>query len=132
MRISQALYDELVEHAREDAPDECCGVIASLNDEAVAVYRAENVFHSPMRYEMDGKEQLRIYNAIEDAGLQLGAIYHSHTRSEPYPSQTDVNLADNWPDPLYIIIGLASGPEPKVRAYVISDGEVAEADLSVY
>jgi proteasome lid subunit RPN8/RPN11 len=131
MRITQALYDEMVAHARVEAPNECCGMVGSRGDDVVEVYRAENIHHTPYRYEMDGREQLQIYNAIEDAGLDLGAIYHSHTRSEPYPSQTDVNLAKNWPDPLYIIIGLASGPEAKVRAFTIRDGEVHEAPLSI-
>ena len=130
MRISRALFDELVEHARADAPDECCGMVASRDGEAVTVHRAVNSAHSPLRYEIDGAEQYRIQMAIDDAGLDLGAIYHSHTRSEPYPSQTDINLAF-YPDALYIIVGLASGPEPKVCAYTIRDGQVAPADLSV-
>ena len=130
MRISQALYDELVAHAREDAPNECCGMVASRDGVAVAVHRAVNRAASPLRYEIDGPEQYRIQMAIDDADLDLGAIYHSHTRSEPYPSQTDINLAF-YPDALYIIVGLASGPEAKVRAYTIRDGQVAEADLEV-
>jgi [CysO sulfur-carrier protein]-S-L-cysteine hydrolase len=131
MRISQALYDELVAHARADAPDECCGMVASRDGDAIEVYRAENSAHSPLRYEIDGAEQYRIQMAIDDADLDLGAIYHSHTRSEPYPSQTDINLAF-YPDALYIIVGLASGPEAKVRAYTIRGGQVAEAELTVY
>jgi len=67
--------------------------------------------------------------AIEDAGLDLGAIYHSHTRSEPYPSQTDINLAF-YPESLYVIVGLA-GSEPDVRAFTIRDGRVTEAELVV-
>jgi proteasome lid subunit RPN8/RPN11 len=130
MKISQSLYDELVAHAREDAPNECCGMIASRDGNAVAVHRAQNSAHSPLRYEIDGSEQYRIQMAIDDAELDLGAIYHSHTRSEPYPSQTDINLAF-YPDVLYIIVGLASGPEAKVRAYTIRDGQVAEAVLTV-
>jgi proteasome lid subunit RPN8/RPN11 len=130
MRIGQALYDELVAHARQDAPNECCGMIAARDGDAVTVHRAENSAHSPLRYEIDGAEQYRIQMAIDDADLDLGAIYHSHTRSEPYPSQTDINLAF-YPDALYIIVGLASGPEAKVRAYTIRDGEVAEAVLTV-
>jgi proteasome lid subunit RPN8/RPN11 len=130
VKISQELYDELVAHAREDAPNECCGMIASRDGDAVAVYRAENSAHSPLRYEIDGSEQYRIQMAIEDADLDLGAIYHSHTRSEPYPSQTDINLAF-YPDALYVIVGLASGPEAKVRAYTIRDSQVAEAALTV-
>ena len=66
---------------------------------------------------------------IEDSGLELGAIYHSHTRSEPYPSQTDINLAF-YPDAAYVIVGVA-GEEPEVRAFTIRDGNVAAAELTV-
>jgi [CysO sulfur-carrier protein]-S-L-cysteine hydrolase len=93
------------------------------------VHRARNSAASPLRYEMDGMEQYRIQTAIEDAGLTLGAIYHSHTRSAPYPSQTDINLAF-YPEALYVIVGLA-GEEPDVRAYAIVDGEVTERPLEV-
>ena len=129
MRISQALFEEMVAHARADAPDECCGMIASRDGEAVTVYRARNAAASPLRYEIDGAEQYRIQMAIEDAGHDLGAIYHSHTRSAPYPSQTDINLAF-YPDTLYVIVGLV-GEEPEVRAFEIRDGQVAEAQLDV-
>jgi proteasome lid subunit RPN8/RPN11 len=129
MRISQALYDEMVAHARADAPNECCGMIASRDGEAIKVYPAENAAASPLRYEIDGAEQYRIQMAIDDEGLELGAIYHSHTRSVPYPSQTDINLAF-YPDTVYVIVGLA-GDEPEVKAYEIRDGRVADAELTV-
>ena len=129
MRIASDLYAQMIEHARAEAPNECCGMIGSRDGEAVRLYRADNAAASPLRYEIDGAEQLRIYNEIEGAGLELGAIYHSHTRTEPYPSQTDINLAF-YPDSLYVIVGLA-GPEPDVRAFTIRDGEVAEAELVV-
>ena len=93
LRISRQLLDDIVEHARAEAPNECCGMIASRDGEAVAVHRARNAAKSALRYVMDPKEQLQITDAIEDAGLDLGAIYHSHTRSDPVPSQTDINLA---------------------------------------
>src|SRR6188472_1694634 len=92
MRISRELLDDVIAHAREDAPNECCGMIASRDGEAVAVHRARNAAASPLRYEIDGMEQYELQTAIEDAGQELGAIYHSHTRSAPYPSQTDINL----------------------------------------
>jgi [CysO sulfur-carrier protein]-S-L-cysteine hydrolase len=129
MRIARSLHDEIVGHAVEDAPNECCGMIASRDGEAVKVYRAENAAASPLRYEIDGAEQYRIQMAIDEAGLDLGAIYHSHTRSEPYPSQTDINLAF-YPDSLYVIVGLA-GSEPDMRAFTIRDGQVSEAELIV-
>src|SRR6516164_4825583 len=129
MRLTRSQYDEMLAHAREEAPNECCGMIASSDGEAVRVYRAMNAAASPLRYEIDGAEQYRIQMAIEDAGLDLGAIYHSHTRSEPYPSQTDINLAF-YPESLYVIVGLA-GSEPDVRAFTIRDGRVTEAELVV-
>jgi proteasome lid subunit RPN8/RPN11 len=129
MRIAPELYEQIVEHARADAPNECCGMIASRDGDAVKVYPAVNTAASPLRYEIDGAEQYRIQMAIDDDGLDLGAIYHSHTRSAPYPSQTDINLAF-YPDALYVIVGLANG-QLDVRAYEIRDGQVADAELRV-
>jgi proteasome lid subunit RPN8/RPN11 len=129
MRISRQLLDDVIAHARADAPNECVGMIASRDGEAVAVHRARNAAASPLRYEIDGKEQYQIQTEIEDAGLDLGAIYHSHTRSDPLPSQTDINLAF-YPEALYVIVGL-KGDEPEVRAWRIVDGQVSEAALEV-
>jgi proteasome lid subunit RPN8/RPN11 len=129
LRISRQLLDDVIAHAREDAPNECCGMIASRDGEAVLVHRARNTAASPFRYEMDGMEQYRIQTEIEDAGLELGAIYHSHTRSAPEPSQTDINLAF-YPEALYVIVGLKS-PQPDVRAWRIVDGQVSEAALEI-
>ena len=129
MRISRELLDDVIAHARADAPNECCGMIASRNGEAVAVHRAANKAASPLRYEIDGMEQYKIQSAIEDAGLELGAIYHSHTRSAPEPSQTDINLAF-YPEALYVIVGLERD-EPDVRAWSIVDGQVSAAALEV-
>ena len=52
---------------------------------------------------------MRVIDEIEDAGAELGAIYHSHTRSEPYPSQTDVNFAAGWPGVEWLIVGVSTG-----------------------
>ncbi len=127
--MARRLYDEMVQHALEDAPNECCGMISSRDGEAVGIYRANNAAASPLRYEIDGAEQYRIQMQIDDADLDLGAIYHSHTRSEPVPSQTDINLAF-YPESLYVIVGVA-GDEPDVRAFTIRDGKVGEAELVV-
>jgi proteasome lid subunit RPN8/RPN11 len=130
VRLPRDLYDEIVAHAREDAPAECCGMIASLDGEAVAVHRAKNVHpRPPLGYEIEGLDQYRIQTAIDDAGHELGAIYHSHTRSAPLPSQTDINLAF-YPDALYVIVGVAE-EEPDVRAWRIADGAYEAAELTV-
>jgi proteasome lid subunit RPN8/RPN11 len=132
MVIAADLLDELIAHAHAEAPNECCGMIACEPGQprrAVRVHRATNTAASPLRYEIDGSEQYRIQSEIEDAGLDLGAIYHSHTRSTPHPSQTDINLAF-YPESLYVIVGVA-GDEPDVRAYRIVDGRVKEVALTI-
>jgi proteasome lid subunit RPN8/RPN11 len=129
VRISSELVEEIVAHARAEAPNECCGMVASRDGRAVRVFPATNAAASPLRYELEPRDQYRIEMEIEDSGLDLGAIYHSHTRSEPYPSQTDINLAFH-PQSLYLIVGLA-GERPELRAFRIVDGEVGEAELAI-
>jgi proteasome lid subunit RPN8/RPN11 len=82
------------------------------------------------RFEIDGREVLGAMNDFEDADLELGAIYHSHTHTAPYPSQTDINFARNWPGVEWIIVGLA-GDEPEIRCYLIEEGEVTEVPIEV-
>jgi len=130
VRIPRPLLDEIVAHAREDAPNECCGLVGGRDRGASSVHRAGNEFASPMRFQIESRDQLRILNEIEAAGEELAALYHSHPRSEAYPSQTDVNLAEWWPGVAWLICSLA-GPEPVVRAFEIADGEVMELELRV-
>jgi proteasome lid subunit RPN8/RPN11 len=130
MKISRELYDQMIDHAQHEAPNECCGMVASRDGEAVAVYRATNSAASPLRYEIDSKELLHISTEIDDAGHELGAIYHSHTRTAPYPSQTDINLAF-YPEALYLIVGLSDPTQPDLRGYAIRDGQVTEAELDI-
>jgi proteasome lid subunit RPN8/RPN11 len=126
----------MVAHAVEEAPNECCGIVASRDGVAVAVMRARNAAASPLRYEMDGGDQIAIQETIDTQGWDYGAIYHSHTRSAPHPSQTDINMAFRpglgplWPGSIYIIIGVAA-QEPEVRAWRIESGKPEEVALSV-
>jgi [CysO sulfur-carrier protein]-S-L-cysteine hydrolase len=130
--IARALLDELIAHARQEAPNECCGVVASepgAPARAARVHRAVNTAASSLRFEVDGLELLHTIDTIERDRYELGAIYHSHTRTAPYPSQTDINFAANWPGVEWIIVGLAAGQAPEVRSYLISGGTVQEVAI---
>lgn len=129
MRISTQIYDELLAHAQEDAPNECCGLIGGNDGVAKTVYRARNAEASPLRYNLDPQDQFRIMTEMDDKGEELSGIYHSHTASPAYPSQTDINLAA-YPGVLYLIVSLADGEAP-LRGYRIEDGTVDEVDLQV-
>lgn len=130
MKISQQLIDEMVAHAREDLPNECCGMIGGRDGEATRVVRIENAAASPLRYEMDSQGQFDGLKEIEGAGDELIGIYHSHTRSAAYPSQTDVNQAVAWPEQVYLIVSLAE-EEPDVKGYLLADLKIEDVDLDV-
>jgi proteasome lid subunit RPN8/RPN11 len=131
MRIPAELLQSVVDHAVRDAPNECCGVVAVRDGVASAVHATANTAASPLRFEVDGLELHRLLTEIEDGGAELGAIYHSHTRSEPVPSQTDVNFAAAWPGVEWLIVGLAGGA-PDVRSFLIgADGAVAPVPVEV-
>jgi proteasome lid subunit RPN8/RPN11 len=132
VRIEAALLERILAHARRDFPNECCGVVAVRDGRAVAVYEATNVQASPLRFQVDPLEVLRIDNAIEAEGNTLGAIYHSHTRSEPYPSQTDIGFAESWPGVEWLIVGLRRDEDPTIRSYFIDQaGAVEEVEVQV-
>ena len=130
MRTPRAVVDEIVAHAREDAPNECCGMLGGADGRATTVYRAVNAEASPLRYSIDAQEQFDLMRRIDESGEELVAIYHSHTGSPAYPSQTDVNLA-GWPDAVYVIVSLQEPDAPDVRGFWIRDGEISDAELIV-
>jgi [CysO sulfur-carrier protein]-S-L-cysteine hydrolase len=131
MRISQSLVDEMVAHAREDLPNECCGMVGGRDGEATEVVRVVNAAATPLRYEMDPQGQYNALKKIEDNGGELLAIYHSHTKSAAYPSQTDVNQAVAWPDQVYVIVSLADADSPDVKAFMLKDLKIADAEFEV-
>jgi [CysO sulfur-carrier protein]-S-L-cysteine hydrolase len=131
MRISQSLIDEMVAHARADIPNECCGMVGGVDGEASVVIPVVNSAASPLRFEMDPQGQYNALKAIEDDGKEMLAIYHSHTKSAAYPSQTDVNQAVNWPDAIYLIVSLQDEDAPDVKGYWLKDLAIADAELVI-
>ena len=130
LSLPRSHSDEIIAHAREDAPNECCGLIAGNDGSATKLYRALNAEASPYRYNVDPKDLLRIYRDIDGNGWDVLAIYHSHTHTEAYPSPTDVKLAA-WPEAYYVIVSLEDDANPVLRAFRIEDGEVTEEELRV-
>lgn len=129
MILEQHYIDEMIAHAVEEAPNECCGIIAGKDGRATRLYRAINAEASPYRYSVDTKDLLRIIRECDDNDWQFYVVYHSHTMSPAYPSPTDVRLAANWPDPYYVLVSLETPGSPVVRAYRILDGEISEEPI---
>ena len=126
--LNGVLVKTIVEQGLREFPNECCGLIASEAGVPVKVFPMTNADASPATYRLDGKEQLRVFDQMDEQGLELWAIYHSHTHSEAYPSETDVRLAF-YPDARYLLLSLTDRKSPVLRSFWIRDGEVTEEEL---
>lgn len=130
LRLSRDQIAELIAHARETFPNECCGLLAGQDGRVTRVYRGRNIDESPYTYRLDDRQLLQFLREIDDSGLDLVGIYHSHTASEARPSRTDVARAF-YPQATYVIVSLKDRDSPVVRAFRITDGAVAEENLIV-
>ncbi len=155
LTIPQAIVDEMLAHARELDPFECCGLLAGKDGRVVAHYpitntvardqRAIPVFQeanvkqlgelseatrAEVAYFMDPKELLTAFKDIRQRNLELSVIYHSHTHSPAYPSQTDIGLA-YYPEAAYVIISLENKAKPDLRAFWIIEQRVRPAEFQV-
>ncbi|MFB6095666.1 MAG: desampylase [Halodesulfurarchaeum sp.] len=131
LRLDPTVHDELLDHAREAAPEEACGILAGEADTPPVVtetFRTENVAPTPDRtYEIDPEAQLAIIQEIEQRGLDLVGFYHSHPHGPAGPSATDRARA-TWPDHHYLIVSLESA-QPAVGAWLWTGDEFREEQV---
>lgn len=126
--LPRRFADEMIAHAREDYPYEVCGLLAGNDSRVAHVYRTTNSEKSETRYFMEPREQLRFMQDMDEKGLDLLAIYHSHPKTQAYPSATDVSLA-YYPDSLYVILTLMDPQLPQIRAFTIIDEQIEEQEI---
>ena len=134
LRIERRHADEIIAHALEEDPYECCGILAGDGDTVKHVYRITNSTKSPYRYLMDPQEQLNAMLDAERNGWELLAFFHSHTHGPDHPSQTDVRMAlqSGWLDIYYVLVLLENKGAPQIRAFHIDDtGGIVEEELRI-
>lgn len=133
--VERHFIDEMVTHAKEDLPNECCGILAGRDGRVLKVYRMTNVEASPFRFSMDPSEIVKVDAEAGNNDWDLLAIYHSHTHSEAYPSDTDVRIAGGtaslWPDVRYVLVSLMDANHPQVRSFSIANGAITEELLEI-
>lgn len=125
--MAKAHWEQLVAHAREEAPNECCGYMRLSDGLVEEVVRAVNEYESPRYGYVLDSDSTRDAALLSEAGHEI-ATYHSHPRSPAEPSQTDINIA-YWPEWVYVIVSPEG--DPQVRAWRIEDGRVEEEQLTV-
>jgi len=133
IRITRDQLNAIFAHALEDAPIECCGLLAATDGTVTGVLRAENKEASPYRFSIDPLETRRLEQQIDDAGSELAGFYHSHTGSDPIPSPTDVRMMGPFFGPPFVhfVIGVADRDHPVARAWHIADGDKTEQEFEV-
>ena len=136
LKVSRGVVDQMVAHAKRDHPDEACGVVAGPegSDMPERFVPMVNAARSMTFYEFDSLDLLRLYREMNRRGEEPVILYHSHTATEAYPSQTDIAYASE-PHAHYVLIstrecGSADGPV-ELRSFRIMDGEVTEEDVEI-
>jgi proteasome lid subunit RPN8/RPN11 len=121
---------QMFQHALDGRPNEACGLLGGRNGRVARVYPAANKENSPVRYEIEPRDLIRIFRDIEDNDLELVGIYHSHVFTEAYPSATDIRLA-YYPEALYFLVSLMDESRPALRAFRIVDGTITEEAIEI-
>ena len=132
LTIRADLVKAMVSHAREDHPDEACGIIAGPegSDRPERFIAMVNAERSPTFYRFDSGEQLKVWRGMDEAGEAPVVIYHSHTATEAYPSRTDISYASE-PDAHYVLVSTRDPDEHELRSYRITDGVVTEEPVTI-
>lgn len=132
-RITKALIAQMITHALKSDPQECCGLLIG-RDTADRLQPMQNVHPRPeRRFEMSPIELMSAEQDAESRGERIVGIYHSHTFTQAYPSQTDANNAvqSGWTDPVYVLISLAEKSRPVVRAFrIFDDSSIQELPIT--
>ena len=117
-----SVQEEMIDHALESFPNECCGLLVGKGDQ-IEVIPLRNTEASPYCFLMDYRELLEVYLAMDKRGQELQAIYHSHPYGRAYPSPSDLILAA-WP--ICILVGMESGKDPEIKVFRIEDQAVTD------
>jgi proteasome lid subunit RPN8/RPN11 len=128
VRLKRAHVEAMIAHALEDAPVECCGLLAAKDGTVVEIRRAKNREASPYRFSIDPLETRKHELAMDDAGQELAGFYHSHTGSPAVPSPTDIRMMGPFFGPPFVhfVIGVADRDTPEVRVWHIEGADKIE------
>jgi proteasome lid subunit RPN8/RPN11 len=130
MQIPKEIYQRMIEHAKRESPLECCGILSGKDGTVERAFELQNAERNPARYSISPLEQLKVFEEMEKRSLEMIAIYHSHTHTIPFPSETDVKLAF-YPDISSVIISLKDEKDPVVKAFQISKEAIYLEEIKV-
>jgi proteasome lid subunit RPN8/RPN11 len=130
IRIPKSILNGMVEHAKRESPLECCGILGGRDHTVERAFELQNAEKSPIRYSIAGQEQLRVFEEMEKESIDMIAVYHSHTHTIPFPSETDVKLTF-YPEVASIIISLMEEQNPVVKAFRIGKEAIYLEEIEI-
>jgi proteasome lid subunit RPN8/RPN11 len=130
IQVPKEIYHQIIEHAKREAPLECCGILSGREKSVQKAFELKNVEESPIWYSLSPQDQMRVFEEIEKESMEMVAIYHSHPRTVPFPSETDVKLAF-YPEVASIIISLRDDGNPVVKAFSIKEEAIYLEEIEV-
>ena len=130
LRIPKMIYQEMVDHAKREWPLECCGILSGKEKTVRKAFELKNTEESPVVYSMSPQEQIKVFEEIEKGSMEMIAIYHSHPKTIPFPSETDVKLTF-YPDVSSVIISLKEKENPVMKAFQISKEAIFLEEIEV-
>jgi proteasome lid subunit RPN8/RPN11 len=134
LTIPNLLLEEVIAHAREAMPNECCGLLAGRVENGVGVVTARfavaNDLASPTAYHTNARDLLAAFRAMREDKLDVLAIYHSHPTSDPVPSRRDVAENTYGETVAHLIVGLAHAT-PDVKAWWLTETGYREAQCDM-
>jgi proteasome lid subunit RPN8/RPN11 len=129
--LSKEHFEEIIKHCQTEYPNEACGILAGKEGKIEKVYKMTNVSETPqLCYFMNPQEQLKVFKEIRQLGIEMVAIYHSHSKTDAYPSKKDCELAF-YHEVSYVIISLKNFHQPNIRAFKIVDNDIKEEEIIV-
>ena len=126
--ISRPVLDDIVAHARESWPRECCGILIGSHGRIVAAARAKNLAEQPTRYLIDPQDHIIARKSARAQDLAVVGFYHSHPHSAAEPSPTDLGEW-TYDDAVQLIVSLRDTAQPQARLFAKSGEAVRELPL---
>jgi proteasome lid subunit RPN8/RPN11 len=130
IHIPQHIIDGIISQARNELPDEACGLLVGVENKVIKRYPLVNIDHSPEHFSFDPREQFAVLREARAQGLRIIANYHSHPSTPARPSEEDIRLAYD-PNIMYLILSLQDKEEPVLKAFSIKEREIEKVEIIV-
>ena len=128
--LKKEFFEQIVKQSKQEYPNEACGILAGKDGYVEKIYEMINVEKSPSFFSMNPQEQFKVNKDIRKSGFEMMGIYHSHVKSQAYPSSEDVELAF-YPEVSYMILSLQDLNNPVIRSFKIKEGKISEEEIKI-